>query len=167
MPDACIGLNYSTKYGALTLNDIGMHRLAWDVLNVADLWGSAKTRGEDRIVPGSDGVRSYRRRPTTTTVTLNLVITGVVDPDGTPYTDPVDGLFQNIWYLRQYVADPRGSGDGTIPLELLMPDGSTWGADVTIEDGLQLGDMMRYHRRAVLDVVLPLGSIAELVGVSS
>lgn len=158
-PIACAGLNPTTVYGTLAIDETEMNCPAWDVLNVHDLWAGPPTRGEDRIVPGTSGRRSYRRRADAVTYSLEVVITGQVDPDGDPYADPVVGLLTNIDLLRSNVTDPTGVGDGTRPAVLTLPDLTTRNADVTVE-GMELGRLVRSERLATIDLTIPSGAFA-------
>lgn len=151
----CTPLTPTTRYGTLTLNGVLMHRGAWNVVNVEDLWlRGPQTRGTDRIIPGVNGVVSYRRRPTATRVSLLTAISGAVNLSGVAAADSVAQLQANIDYLRLNVTDPPGVGDGTILASVVMPNGVTRTADVTVE-GFTQGRVFRAIASCSIDLTLP------------
>ncbi len=68
---------------------------AWFCLNKADLLAAAPRDEAFDDLPGVDGVFPYYEYATQQTVDLRWVMTGNVDPDGTPYADAAAGLAAN------------------------------------------------------------------------
>lgn len=153
-----------TNYGALSLNGVLMHRGAWNVVNVEELWiGGQTTRGGDRILPGFGGVLSYPRIQTATSRTLLLLVSGAVDLSGAVSSDAVSQLAANLDYLKVNVTNPQaavdaGSLDGTITADIAMPDASTRSGVVTIESFVR-GDVFKAVTACTIDLTIPVNGI--------
>jgi hypothetical protein len=68
---------------------------AWFCINKADLLGFAPQDEAFDELPGQHGTFPYEEFDTQQTVDLQFVMTGVCEPDGTPYTNPAAGLAAN------------------------------------------------------------------------
>jgi hypothetical protein len=113
-----------TEY--LEIDGVSLHRSAWWITDLKPLWGSPEVRGADRSIPGVNGVKAYRRRPTVTLIVLELIVVGEYDRfDALTAIDPVDQLEENVAYLREFVTDPTNVGDGTRPAVHHLPSGET------------------------------------------
>jgi hypothetical protein len=132
---------------------------AWEVTNLFVLWEGPDTRGADRIVPGVDGVKPYRRRATVSKRTLEMVIYGTHDEDGGAYSDVRAGLAANVEYLRANVFDPTDVGDGTRTAVLHLPSGATKSGLVHVEAAL-FASAGPTSLRAAVDLTLVTGSLA-------
>lgn len=131
---------------------------AWIHTNLFEFWSGLSTRGQDRVIPGAAGVLPYPRRPTITPRTIELVIFGDVNWEGTPQTDTRAGLWANVDHLRTNVTDPLVVGDGTRELILYRPDGSAVSCSVQVE-GFELGGGLGPdHTLATIDVTIVEGS---------
>ena len=157
-------LNYGCL-GTLTIGGVSMNRPAWDLVDVSPLWLTGDVRGEDRILPGLTGVRSFKRRRTVTSHTLRLLVCGTVDRLGAVNADPLVGLYANLVYLRANVADPTGTGDGTRAAVLTKPGGGTLTGPVTVEGitegqiakGTNMAGEDEYVMRCTLRLTVPAG----------
>jgi hypothetical protein len=157
------GLTWSTAAGDLTIGGVAMNCAGWKLLgdSLARLWMPADQRGDDRLIPGAAGVLAQRRRNTVTTVSLEMLISGLADRTGTAATGTyVAQLYQNIVYLRDNVVAPTGATDGTRSAVLTVPGGSTLTEPVHVV-GLKLGDGSTDGRwqKAVLELSIPSGRI--------
>jgi hypothetical protein len=153
-------LTHNTAAGDLSIGGVEMLCPAWTVLNLHVLQQPADQRGEDRLIPGANGVLALRRRNTVTRHGLQLLISGTHDRTGASVADRLEGLQANIDYLRTNVVEPTGSGDGTRSAVLTMPDGSARTEPVHVI-GLEFGDLSLDGSwlRAVLTISIPSGRI--------
>ena len=163
----------STDFGELTFNpgsiDVGayetsMHTPAWCCIDVTPLWMPPLQRGGNKVIPGAVGTRAYRRRITETEYSLPLVISGAVDQDGTPWSNVLEGLRQNLEWLAENVVDPPPTGS-TRTARLTSPDTLTvLEAEVQVLELEQGGfHMAELITQAVLHILVPAGRFAEPV----
>jgi hypothetical protein len=130
---------------------------AWTLENLQDLWSGPVTRGTDLVIPEARGQRPYPRRIDAWRLTLNVAVYGDLAWDGTAHSDPRAGLWANIAHLRANAFDPPGTGDGTRPLVLHLPDGSTLDATTTVERFVVGSAINWFSLRATVDLVIPAG----------
>ena len=124
-------LQYTNLEGTLTIGTVAMENAfgAWGIVGdeqgrggLVHLWTAFDVRGEDRLLPSATGVIAYPRRMTATRRDLRLLVIGDIDGQtGTPYTDPVEGLAENMEYLRANVLAPVVSSTGTRAATLTIP----------------------------------------------
>lgn len=155
------GLTWTTTAGDLTIASVAMNCAAWKLVgdSLLRLWLPADQRGEDRLIPGAAGVKALQRRDTVTTVSLDLLVSGLADRNGVAATGTyVAQLYTNLAYLRDNVVAPTGTGDGTRSATLTLPSGSTLTEPVHVV-GLKTGDMALDGRwvKAVLELSIPSG----------
>lgn len=155
-----IDLDAATRDGTLSIDGVGLQRLAWTVLDLTPFWEGPEQRGDDTMIPGRPGVLSNPRRADTTTVSLRMIIDGNFTPTGEPAPDPRGQLRLNIKYLRTNVSDPTYTGDGTRTLTIVTRDGATLTGPVTVGK-LKLGDQATAIARAVLPITIPDGVLTE------
>lgn len=129
---------------------------AWRVMDYTPLKEPAAQRGGDRLIPGLPGVRAHRRRNTVTVKQIPMQITGVVDSDGDPFADGLNGLQQNIDEIIDSIVEPVASATGTRSATWHLPDGSTRTAQIHVT-GLQLQRVSPVEARAVLTISIPAG----------
>jgi hypothetical protein len=153
-------LTWNSAAGDLTIGGVSMNTPAWKVLNLHVLWAPAAQRGQDRIVPGANGVRKFQRRATVTEHDLQLLVVGSHTRTGSVNADLFEGLQANVDYLISNVVNPTGTTDGTRSAVLTMPDGTTRTEPVHVT-GMQFGDTAGNgaHMRAVLSISVPSGRI--------
>lgn len=151
-------LTYNAAAGDLTIGGIAMNGPAWKVMNLHVLQQPADQRGDDRLIPGANGVLPLRRRATVTRHGLQLLISGTHDRTGAANADRLGQLSSNIDYLEYYVVRPTGTGDGTRSAVLTMPGGTTRTEPVHVE-GMEFGDLSLdgAWMRAVLTISIPSG----------
>lgn len=145
----------------LVLGDItfGVHGSGFvDVLNLWVLWTPPDVRGSHRLVPHRDGMVPKRRRVSASVRTLELLVSGSNDDEGTPWGDERIGLQENLEIIETEVVASRLVGDGTIQAELFMPNGDIRSGPVTVEAFDYVGEG-NYDVRATLDLSLPDGSL--------
>lgn len=115
--------------------------------------GGPDVRGSERIVPGGAAVEANPRRPTVTQYALEMVISGYVHPDGSPYTDPYAGLEANVALLvglyNPLQTTPKAS-------TLTLPSGATRHASVFYEK-LEPGDQAGAIMKATGHITIPVG----------
>lgn len=134
---------------------------AWTLGNLFVVWAGPATRGEDRVIPGAAGRLPKPRRVDSRPVSLELVIVGDFDWDGTPVTDFREGLWLNVQHLRENVTDPTGVGDGTRTMILHAPDGSTPSGQIHVET-FELGGLGPNGLTATIDITIKAGALAEV-----
>lgn len=167
-----LGMSCDTCDGWLTIDGISLNTPAWRVVgtDLPQLWQGGDVRGSDRLVPGAIGVLPYRRRFTVTRHSLTMIIVGEVDHLGNPATDPREGFYVNLAYLRTNVTDPTNVTDGTRHAVLTLPDQvSTIEGDIHIL-GLTIGAVAdgtnvrtgvpTYGALATLDISIPGGVLS-------
>lgn len=115
----------------LVIDDVPLSTPAWEHINLYGLYSSGAVRGDNRVMPGAVGVRALRRRPTQTNRTLDLVIFGDRQPDGTPNADAIAGLFANIAALNA-LADPLATANSTRAATIVRPGAGSLSAAVQI-----------------------------------
>lgn len=142
----------------VSINGVPLHTPAWTVGNLWELWRGPVTRGTDDVIPGASGVRANPRRATITPVSLEICVVGSHDWEGAEYSDQRVGLEENINYLRAYVTDPTGIGDGTVPLVLYLPSGESRSGDVHIE-GFDFAGVGPYAIEGTIDLTIPAGAL--------
>lgn len=144
----------------LDIDGVALQTPAWTLTNLEALWAGPATRGQDRVLPGTVGVRSYRRRATVSRVALALVIFGEWDWTGGHNPNPRTGLEANVAHLRTHVTDPTLDNPGTRTATLHLPSGATRSGPVTVEDFTLSGDLGAHHVSAVIDLSIPQGALA-------
>lgn len=102
----------SSCLGTLTIAGIAMQCPSWYV-ELAQFYRTPEVRGADRLLPGTSGVRAFRRRLTVSRYSLPMILTGVYDRFGNSYADAQVGLATNIAWLHANVLLPTNVGDGT------------------------------------------------------
>lgn len=114
--------------------EIAMNTPAWDITNLVPLWVEFDVRGQDRKLPGTNGVIPYRRRFDVTEHELEIVIIGGADENGVANADPWIGLEDNINTLRQNVIDPPNppGTTGQKAARLVMPSGEERFANIHV-----------------------------------
>ena len=145
-----------SRMGDLTINGVEMMGVAWQMLDLKVLWEPGKQRGTNRLLPGTSGVKAYRKRVTETPYSMPMVITGFVDRSGAAQANPYAGLENNVSYLRSNVVDPTNVGDGTRASVLTMPSGATRSANIHVM-GLVLGNQAGPIVLATLEIEIPAG----------
>lgn len=155
-----LGIPNNLTMGELVIDDVSLHTPAWSVLDLLPLWSFPPTRGSNVVIPGAAGKRAYRRRVDEMIALLQMLITGEVDQDDTPYDDLMEGLQTNLEYLWENVVSPPSGATRTAVLTL--PDGSTSTGPVQV--GLELGEHTNGLVKAVLSVTVPSGRLIEPSG---
>lgn len=132
-------INAPTCEGTLTIGTTLMNRPAWAIVgddqgegSLIQLWPEFDVRGEDRLLPGANGVIPYRRRLTVTEWELRLMVVGDVDQNGNPTADAALGLMQNLEILRSGVFAPVASATGTRSATLTYPGMTPRTADIHV-----------------------------------
>lgn len=141
------------------IDGVPLQTPAWTLTNLEALWAGPATRGQDRVIPGAAGVRSYRRRPTVTRQALALVIFGEWDWAGTYNPNPRLGLEANVDHLRANVTDPILDNPGTRIATLHLPSGATRTGAITVEDFTLSADLGAFNVSAVIDISIAQGAL--------
>lgn len=142
--------------GQFVINGVDMITPAWEVVDLTSLWLTPRVRGSDRLIPGINGVRPFKRRTTVTEHNLPFVVVGGFDQAGVALADPWAGLQANIDYLRLNVVDPTGVTDGTRVATLTMPSGAVRTADIHVL-GMTPGERVKWIAKFTLDISIPAG----------
>jgi hypothetical protein len=116
--------------GSLTIDSLSLNTPAWSVVDITPLWAAFDTRGQNRLIPGAQGVVAYRKRITERDHSLAIVIIGDVDENGDAHTDPVEGLEFNLDTLLAVLMPDSGATKSAV---LTRPSGATKSAEVQIE----------------------------------
>lgn len=153
----------ATCHGTLEIDGLSMNREAWAVLNNWVWWQPANVRGEDNIIPGTAGVLPNRRRRTATQLSLELLIIGTCEPDGTPvaYDDWQTQLAVNNEWLDTYIFTPPVTLEGTREAVLTLPDGSTRTGDIHILN-VTYGVTVPPAILATVEVSIPGGQLGAI-----
>lgn len=149
----------TTRSSYVSIGGVSLATPAWNSLNDHVLWQGPEVRGSDRLLPGSTGVRPYRRRATVTRYTLELVINGTFKEDGTTYANPAVGLQSNIDYLYANVVAPVATTSGTRAISMVMPDATTRTGHAHVE-AFQIAPISFKVVRATMDISIPTGRLA-------
>lgn len=149
--------------GELTIDGVSLNTPAWSVVDLSPLWASFDTRGQNRLIPGAQGVLAYRKRITERDHSLAIVIIGDVDENGDAHADPVEGLEFNLDTL---LAALLPDSDASKPAVLTLPSGTTRNAEVQVE-GFEVVrseiDAENHQYAAlegVINMTIPLGVFA-------
>lgn len=151
----------STEY--VEINGVPLHTAAWMVEDLAPLWTGVALRGEDRLIPFSNGELALRRRIGALHVVVPLIVFGDKKWDGTTYSNARTGLWNNVRQLQTAVFTPSTSdASPTWSLILHAPDGSTWGAGCLVQWTVDSGNIGPSAVRGALDIWIPTGLLALL-----
>lgn len=131
--------------GILTINSVPLNCPAWDIPLLMPLLYEHSIRGDNLVLPGAPGRRSYPRRLDQADHTLHLTINGWVDHTGTAYTalqtNQGIGMAANLDYLWDNVFAPVTTGRGTYPATWVLADAvTTVVADVQVSPLRRVGD---------------------------
>ena len=147
--------------GDATISGYYLETPATTLDNIWVLWLGAEQRGKDKDVirPGAGGSLPVRRRKAATTRDLYMRVSGLVNRTGVPYANPYNGMQKNLDWIQKSIVDPVG-GDGTRPLVLWLPDGTTQTEPIIVQ-GMEIEEMHPKARQAkiVIEIVIPSGSI--------
>lgn len=156
-------LNNTSCYGSLTIDDISMHTPAWHIPDLSQLWSTPPLRGANRLIPGRQGRKPYKRRKDEAQYTLPILITGYCDSYGVPYTnlgiDWMQGLEANVAFLQNNVAFPPNNADSTRLATFVLPSGNARRSLVqviSLRGQLNPGGIMQ----ATLDLIDTEGNLA-------
>lgn len=115
--------------GILAIGGFGMNNPAWDIPVLSPLLFEHAVRGENQLLPGASGRRSYPRRLDQADHTLHLTVNGYADFAGTAYTATQTaqgiGMYLNLAALWTNVFAPVTTGAGTRAATLVLADGTT------------------------------------------
>lgn len=121
--------------GAWTINDVLMHRKAFNILTPIPSWYGPLPKGTNVEVNGVPGKRAYPLQPDQTDIIVPMLVSGVYLYDDT--VDP-DGVFaclrRNFRYLRNNVLGPLDGVTATWAATIDYPWGEQETADVQVLD---------------------------------
>lgn len=146
----------------VTINGVPLATPAWEVNDLAPLWDAASLRGEDRVIPFSDGALPLRRFRDEMRVQIPITVFSDRSWEDVAYPDARIGLQRNIDHLRDNILTPNTAGTGTWNLVLTMPDGGTRGAGCFVIPPMQLTDLGPGAVTGVLDILIPQGYLTIL-----
>lgn len=152
-----------TRDWYLEVNGVPLATYAWEIPNLDEIFRQPDLRGTDVIIPGEPGFISNPTRPTGTVYgPFPLDIFGEFTPDGTPISDPLEGMVEH----RDYLADNLGFGGPVVDIIFhrgtLGPrtgEGHFLGLQGWSTDAVRVG-----YARTTFDLLIPAG---ELVGTGS
>jgi hypothetical protein len=110
--------------GTLTVDSFSLNTPGWMVYNLSSLWFEANYRGTNRPIPRYPGTIGYPKRLDPYDFSLVFWVTGLLDGSGAPWSDPWEGLEQNLEDLWDAVFSPVTSGDGARGCTLTTPSGT-------------------------------------------
>lgn len=96
------------------------------------LRSTIRTRGESRIIEGVEGRTPYVVLKDEIVVDLELMVYGVNDGTGTPHSDVLEGLDENLAYLEDFVYDHTDQSAATWTAVLETVSGRTFEAQAQI-----------------------------------
>lgn len=147
--------------GTLEIEDFLLNTPAWDIPSLVRLWAEADVRGENKLLPGAPGLRSYPTRLTQSEHDLAFFIFGDTALDGSAIADAWEGLQDHLDALWTNVFAPVTTGTGTRSATLTMPDGSERLAEVQFEPLTFAGDVYDARQvEAVIHMIIPSGRFA-------
>jgi hypothetical protein len=119
--------------GILTIGGYPLNTPSWDAPSLSRLWAEASIRGENKLLPGAQGRRSYPTRLDQSEHDLAFFIYGNTDLDGTLIDNAWQGLQAHLDALWSNVFAPVTVGRGVRAATLTMPSGVTRVANVQVE----------------------------------
>lgn len=135
-----------------------MHRPAFAVTDVSDLWLPHNLRGENLLIPGVPGRRPMPKRADETQRSIPIVIDGRVHPvTGDPHTNDRYGLRYNVKYIENTCCN---FGD-LVQMTLWLPGAldATGASSTQVEvKGIQVGEKDDNLWAAVIDINIPGGT---------
>lgn len=149
----------------LTVNGVDLATHAWRITDLSDLLADGPVRGRDRVIPLNPGARPYRRRRTVRVASLPMDIYGHYEQDGTPISDPMQGVIDHMLWLSGNlgIGEDAAATDGTVDAVWHLPDGGTLHADVHVLSLDNVRDLGPGLLRCVLDLSFPTGGFVEVV----
>jgi hypothetical protein len=157
--------------GTFTIGGFSMCRPAWAVLGddtgegtLFDLITDGELRGEDRLLPLTNGVIGYPRFLTVTRYDLRLLVNGDVDSVGAATSDSQVGLAANLAALRSGLFESASPApDGTLVSVVTIPGWGSKSANIHMV-GLKRQRMNIWNDMAVwegtLQISVPAGRFA-------
>lgn len=151
-------LNCESCYGTLTIGEVSLHTPAWCCTDLSDLWNTPPQRGSNRLIPGRQGTKPYKRRLNESHFSLPMIISGFCDQEGVSYFDLglsfEEGLEANVAFLQNNVALPNPDTiNSTREATLTLPSGNVRKSDVNVL-GLLAGKLVPGSLlRATLEIV--------------
>lgn len=144
-------------HGTLTVGGVSLNRSALAVLNVATLWEPAPPRGENLLIPFSAGRMSFARMRDERAGSLQMLVVGTVDVNGTRNPDPYIGLEENIGWLNANLFAPA---ETMTPFNavLTMPSGAQKQGPIQF-GAVQFGWEIAMATTLTVDFVLPRGCL--------
>lgn len=143
----------------LEVNTVPLDTYAWRCLSYADLLSGPAVRGGDLVMPGAAGQRPYPRIIDATVKSFSLHVFGYLAQDGTPITDPLEGLITHRDYLLANLGLGESTGDGTVPAVFHRGSLDDLAGDVTV---VALTDWQTLRGREAtfrLDLSIPDGEL--------
>lgn len=119
--------------GTLTVDGFSLNTPAWDIPSLVRLWAEASIRGENKLLPGAPGRRSYPKRLDQSEIDLPFVIHGDTDLTGAPIANAFLGLQAHLDSLWSNVFTPVTIGRGVRSAVLTLPSGTVRTAHVQFE----------------------------------
>lgn len=151
----CIGADVDTVVLDPGDDEIALKCLAFGILDPSPLVVILVTRGGDNVtLPEEQGRRPYPLELDQIQVALPFVVSGVTDPDGTPYDDDELGLKANLAYLKANVWRPTGTATRACRIDEY--GGGTLTANIQ-SVGVQPVKKSRGYWSGVWTVNVPLG----------
>jgi len=153
-----------TQFEYVEINSVPLATPAWEILDLAPIWDAAPIRDHNLLLPFAKGTDPQRGVVDEFTCQLPFIVYGDMDQEGDPYMDARAGLWANIRYLQAAFCIPNPATDqGTWPLVLHAPDGSSWGGDCKVRPPLQLVGSTPIAAEGVFDILIPAGELTEIV----
>lgn len=123
-----------TCQGAVAIDGIDMHRLAFELFDLSPLFGQPALRGRNRLMPGTPGTIAYAPRVTETRFSLPLLVCGHwnLNDDWVAPDDIWEELATNVDWLNANVLLPTGVGSGTRTAVWTKPGGGTVTSEVQV-----------------------------------
>lgn len=147
-------------YIAMTIAGEDVDCAAWFMLNKAEFADLSAPQTDDNVpIPGVDGRLPRRTFDDQATVDGGWVITGLVAPDGTPYSDAAAGLAANKRLFRERYFRASRDANGCVASTITDVDGTELVADVQ-PDAPKFSDGL-FEATVVMSIVVPRGEYVE------
>lgn len=148
--------------GSLTLDNgvdsvvFTEHWSSWQVFELWRLVAGPAVRGSDRVLPGAQGVRPFRRLATVTEYGLPIIVSGDVAPQGVAsQVGEVEQTALNVdWLIGRFMGLPN---PGTVAATLTLGD-SSWSGDVHVTGVEPSGGGLGWWR-GTLALSIPAGRL--------
>jgi len=146
----------ATEY--LDIDGTPLTTAAWTTEDISTLLNGPGTRGGDIVVPGRAGTVARRRTLDAREVSIPIVVNGYLDSDGNAWSDPREGLVNNLDELKGLLT-PRGTTLAGTRTLTWYGDYVQRTAQVHVSPNIDVAAIGPHAARVVVRMVLPGGAL--------